>query len=32
MYQGFDYTQYRENAINQFTNMVRDNLDLSALL
>jgi adenosylcobyric acid synthase len=32
LYQGFDFTQYRENAINNFTNMVRDNLDLSALL
>lgn len=31
-YQGFDFTQYRENAITHFTNMVRDNLDLSALL
>ena len=31
-YEGFDYTQYRENTINQFTNMVRDHLDLSALV
>ncbi len=32
LYQGFDFTRYRENAITNFTNMVRDNLDLSALL
>jgi adenosylcobyric acid synthase len=31
-YQGFDYVEYRETAINAFTNMVRDNLDLNALL
>ncbi len=31
-YQGFDYAAYRENAINAFTNMVRDNLDLNVLL
>ena len=30
-YQGFDYVAYRENAINTFTNMVRENLDLTAL-
>lgn len=31
VYQGFDYAAYREAAINNFTNMVRENLDLSAL-
>ncbi len=31
-YQGFDYVEYRDTAINAFTNMVRDNLDLNALL
>ena len=31
-YQGFDYADYREVTINAFTNMVRDNLDLNALL
>ena len=30
-YDGFDYAAYREAAINNFTNMVRENLDLSAL-
>jgi len=31
-YLGFDYADYREVTINAFTNMVRDNLDLNALL
>ncbi|HCT98789.1 MAG TPA: cobyric acid synthase CobQ [Methylococcaceae bacterium] len=31
-YLGFDYAQYREHAIHRFTNMVRENLDLSVLL
>lgn len=30
-YEGFDYAAYREAAINNFTNMVRENLDLSLL-
>lgn len=30
-YKGFDYAAYREAAINNFTNMVRENLDLPAL-
>ncbi len=31
-YLGFDYADYREATINAFTNMVRYNLDLNALL
>ena len=31
-YKGFDYTVYREETINAFTNMVRENLDLTTLL
>ncbi len=31
-YNGFDYAAYRENTINAFTNMVRENLDLTTLL
>lgn len=30
-YQGFDYVAYREAAINNFTNMVRENLDLQSI-
>lgn len=30
-YKGFDYTVYREETINAFTNMVRENLDLTTL-
>lgn len=31
-YHGFDYTVYRENAIDTFTNMVKDNLKLDLIL
>lgn len=31
-YNGFDYAAYREETINAFTNMVRENLDLTTLL
>lgn len=31
IYNGFDYAAYREDTINAFTNMVRENLDLTTL-